>query len=205
MSYRGLILHAPFIQNALDRTEYRNQVTLQGTSYFAGRELGGYTNGVDSPISYAHRPEMLLGDMTCALWFRLITWTAAYSRIVDKDYTTGFIICRDSSTDKIVCAVTGSPAVLSSTTLVQAGKWIHITLTRSGSTLLLYINGLLEAQYAGNATVMSSTSSLFLGTQADLTIDTAGYYKDVRLYNRCLTPHSVMMIYTKCVEGKTNV
>ena len=78
-----------------------------------------------------------------------------------------------------------------SNTIVNTGAWFHAMVTYNGSTVLIYINGVLDATYSesgsqtpGNLRIGSNdagTSEYFTG---DLAI--------VRLYNRALSQTEVI-------------
>lgn len=86
----------------------------------------------------------------------------------------------------------GNPDVtVSSTTEVDDGAWHHVAATRDDSSgqILLYVDGMLEAQMTGATGARAAVSALHAG-RGRLVADLA----DVRLYGRVLSPDEVASI-----------
>jgi hypothetical protein len=72
----------------------------------------------------------------------------------------------------------GTTPVLQSSTNITAGVWNHIAVTRSGTTLRLFINGQQESTFASSATIQFSATLLKLGSYWGG--DFGGYLSNVR-------------------------
>ncbi len=74
---------------------------------------------------------------------------------------------------------TGSIAV------TTASSWTHIAVVRSGSTLSIYVNGILDASIAitGSITALTSTNNLAIGVQGDSVVSTPfnGFIDEFRI------------------------
>ena len=86
----------------------------------------------------------------------------------------------------------GSSKIVTSTTALTAGQWTHILMTGNGSSLNIYINGVLENTItAGTANTGYSTPELVLGQTGSTTSFFSGQISDVRLFDRVLTDDEI--------------
>lgn len=91
-----------------------------------------------------------------------------------------------------------------STTAIQTGRWYHVTYTRAGSTMRVYINGILDPTTGSDSTALNfSTCRLYIGLDIDSGTCASpgglGYYfdgmiDDVRVYNYPLTIQQIKTI-----------
>jgi len=110
-------------------------------SYQSLQTNGAVANG------YALAPSIAaygtFGDFTFEYWINRGAWNNTNSRIIDYDYFSGFAINRSGSTDKLSIGIS-SGAVMVSVSDLAEGVWTHIAHVRSGSTALIYFNGVLD-------------------------------------------------------------
>lgn len=86
----------------------------------------------------------------------------------------------------------GSSKVVTSTTSLSAGNWTHITMTGNGSSLKIYVNGILENTIpAGSAITSYTTPEFVLGQTGVTTSFFNGQINDVKLYDRALTDSEI--------------
>ena len=60
-------------------------------------------------------------------------------------------------------------------------QWVHVAASRQGSTVRLFINGVLTASGTQSASIGSSTASAYVGNRADLYHPFKGYIDDFRI------------------------
>jgi hypothetical protein len=78
----------------------------------------------------------------------------------------------------------------------RVNTWQHIVITRSGSTISLYVNGVLNNTGTTGGAVNSNAYNLTLGgTIASLGSPLNGQVDDTRIYNYALTPDQVKNLY----------
>lgn len=85
---------------------------------------------------------------------------------------------------------------------VQLNTWTHLALTYNGSTLSLYIDGLLDGSIAASGFIASTTDDFYMG---NLLYQTTNYWfngklDEVSLWNRTLTPSEINCIYNNGVN-----
>jgi hypothetical protein len=142
--------------------------------------------------------ELELGNFTCCAWFYItaVSWTG-YSRLVDKNYISGFWMGTSNTLNSMEAGImqTSSPygTVISG---ASTNTWMHLALTRSGTTGTVYLNG---TQNTVSATVSSNTldpSQIDIGAYTGFNGDNPwiGYVEDVRLYNVALTSSQINQI-----------
>jgi len=80
-------------------------------------------------------------------------------------------------------AISGDSAVLTSTTSIDfGGDWQHVCVTRNGTTLSLYINGIREdTATTSNNLNSSATNALSIGRNGDTNSSYHGYMRDIRI------------------------
>jgi len=89
---------------------------------------------------------------------------------------------------------------------LTAGAWVHYCGTYSGSTLSLYVNGVLAQSRTSATGVPTGMNQLNignnLGAQSDGYLD--GLVDDARIYNRALTPTEIRLLASKRGIGLTD-
>ncbi len=80
-----------------------------------------------------------------------------------------------------------------STTVISAGVWYHVVGTYDGSTVRLFVNGLLENSTSHSGNLSASTQNNLIGKSGDALF--AGQLDDVTIFNTALTANEVREIY----------
>ncbi|MDP4222303.1 MAG: LamG-like jellyroll fold domain-containing protein [Bacteroidota bacterium] len=92
----------------------------------------------------------------------------------------------------------GNSRMVTSSSSVSAAAWSTVTMTDNGSTLKLYINGVLDKTIStGTAITNYSTPEFILGQAIQTGTYFEGQINDVRLYNRVLTDDEISQINGK--------
>jgi hypothetical protein len=169
-----------------DSSSAARSVTANGNAQIstAQSKYGGsslYVDGVGDSASCTG-VSFGTGDFTVEGFVRVTTPSSALPLIDTRPgdlATTGFIFYV-RSTQKLAFG-TGSPFVATEgTTTVSANTWHHIALTRSGTTVRLFLNGTLEASVTNSATL--SNTSWQIGHQHNRSgTFSAAYIDDLRV------------------------
>ena len=84
----------------------------------------------------------------------------------------------------------------SSTTLLRAGTWLHLTATyRAGDRIEIYLNATKEGSTAINGAVASSSNPFAIGTSPIWGRPWRGRIDQVRLFNRVLSEREITDLY----------
>lgn len=181
----------PFGETITQSVEYRAN-THGGSVYFDGTS--------DSLITTTTVPAIGTGDFTIDAWVYLLSAPAVNGWIYGNrsgSATSGYLFISNSLVP-VYGADTGS-IDLTSSTAVKLATWNHIAVSRSGSTIRLFLNGILVASatntnnysYAGTQPVGYASS----GNAYTLN----GYISDLRvvlgtaLYNSSFIPPSTTL------------
>ena len=152
-------------------------VTRTAQSKFGG--ASGYFDGVDDYLSLGPAHSWVMGvNYTCeAFAYPLSTPTAGDTNpdyILRKvgqlasDYTSGYVLALkwDTAAGKAVFFFSmgsgGTEVVLSGTTGVVPGQWYHVAVSKTGSAIRLFVNGVLQASSTA-APSDSPAGQLYIG------------------------------------------
>jgi hypothetical protein len=148
-------------------------------------------------------PELPTSDFAYSLWFKQDN--SGNETIIIGPTSTGaneFSI-QVSSTRVIDVYVNTTLTINNSgTAMYEYGEWTHLVVTRSGSDVTLYVNGLKHSQGTEGGTLNFSTCPLLIGVDADSgTCDSNlndyfdGTIDDSRVYNYALTETQIKTLY----------
>ena len=74
---------------------------------------------------------------------------------------------------------------------VPLGVWTHLAVTYDGTTLRLYVNGVLRSSTAASGGIAASTAPLRIGGNTVFSVPGTEYFAglidEVRIYNRALS------------------
>jgi hypothetical protein len=181
----------------IDKSQSVKSLTLNGdakssttqTKYLSSSM---YFDGSGDYLAFTSDLYGWTGDFTIEAW----VYHTSFGTYSNPIYTTGatsslgadfFELGANSSGAYQVFWAGSSPLILApSGHYVSTNTWSHIALTRSGSTLRLYVNGTLATSATKSGALPSSTTDRsFIGTQSYgpgvTTRSFYGYMSDVRL------------------------
>ncbi|MCC6301658.1 MAG: DUF4038 domain-containing protein, partial [Gammaproteobacteria bacterium] len=181
---------------ARDASGNGNTGTLvNGPTWVAG-QLGGALSfdGIDDRIDTAKSPlDPGATDFSLALWFRVGSLDDEHFVSQTDGTGTGRVWLAKDPRNGLYSNLGGR--VTSSQFLPVLGQWHHAALTKSGTTLRLYVDGALRATSTGVA-VEPANGILRLGskkTGVDNFLNSL--MDDVRIYNRALTDTEIAGLY----------
>jgi len=141
---------------------------------------------------------------TVDFWVKPTAATGQYRRLVSKEKSSGggwsvhlastagtppnrFVFLREDA---------GGSERASSSSAAVPGTWYHVAATYDGTTMKIYINGVLEDSNASSRSVPATTGMpLVLGGTSDLSKNTQGTLDEVAIYPSALTATQVVAHY----------
>ncbi|TAL01166.1 MAG: hypothetical protein EPO07_08740 [Verrucomicrobia bacterium] len=100
------------------------------------------------------------------------------------------------------------PPYCMSATSIPGGTWTHLAGTFDGSTLRIYVNGVLDGQASFTGAIYSGNDDLGIGAMVGGSYpggafdNYAGFIDEVALYNRALSSAEIQAIYHAGSNGK---
>ena len=185
---------------ALDKTANANNGTITGAAY-VGRNLALSFDGVNDYVSTAFNTA--LTDFTIELWFKDNGVRSAYERLVDKNYSTGFWLGRNSATaNSWGGGVRQSSPPYGIFATFSDGIWNHIAMSRSGTMQSLYANGVLVNSQTVSSTALDSSTLLFGKSLSGALAEFGGVTLDeVRIWNVARTQAEIQSNMNKRLFG----
>lgn len=209
---RGLVGHWKFDGNAKDSTPYAHNGTASGVTLASdrkGKANSAYSvpGGTTNSVNVAHTTKLSpTGNITVSTWMRPSTASqASFARLVTKyDGTNINYLMAYDTTNKMRFIIDSDTSArstaLSTTVLTDTNRWYHIVGVRSGSTVSIYIDGVLEHSTAfSGSTNKTTTTQLQLGGGAGNSF--TGTQDDTRVYERALSEAEVKAMYDQYDPG----
>ncbi len=184
------------------------------TSFPADPTANWVTGNIDGALDFdgtndhilVSSPDLPTDDFTYAMWAYLHTVNDE-DLIMISDGAGGNEI--DLFVDPALTLDINDGTVISSTGVVTANTWTHIAITRSGSSVQLYINAVPDGSGTEAATLNFSTCDLIIGADADSACTgtlgnyTNGLIDDLRIYDRGLNAAEVSDLYNTTTPCST--
>jgi hypothetical protein len=73
----------------------------------------------------------------------------------------------------------------------DGNTWVHLAATYDGSTMRIYVNGVLNNSKAGPAAILTNTGAASIGAQRDGTWKFKGQMDEARIYRRALSASEI--------------
>ncbi len=158
----------------------------------AGRWGGALSfNGVNSLVRVASSASLNLGAaMTLEAWIQPTAAQSGWRTIVQREVDAYFLnASNDSGPLRPAGGGTlgGATVFVSGPTASPINAWTHVALTYNGTTLRLYVNGVLAASQARTGSIQASSNPLWIGGNSPYGEYFQGLIDEIRIYNRALT------------------
>ncbi|MCP5010552.1 MAG: BspA family leucine-rich repeat surface protein, partial [Aestuariibacter sp.] len=182
-----------------DKTGHSNDGTLNGGIVWStDTESGsGYALEFDGGNDYVALPHIIdpvNGAFTAELWFNITNHTIRRSMLEQQNGTgSGYNWLGVQNNGQLYTFLGGS-RLDSSTVTVTPGQWQHAVVTYDGTTLSLYLDGVLVNSEA--RTMESSDGDFLLGINKNLNGNHfKGNLDDVKIYDEALSAAEVSVLY----------
>ena len=151
-------------------------VTKYGTGamYFDG--TGDYLTTLANPHS-----DFGTGDFTIECWVYLNVNNTLQNIYSGRNATNG-VTFRINATGKLEFFYGAGVGLFASTATIAASAWTYVTLTRSGTTFKLWVNGVNDGTSSAISANVGSTTNPNIGGRADTATELLnGYIDDLRI------------------------
>ncbi len=150
----------------------------------------------------------LTSQLTVTAWIKVNKFDKEYQTIISKG-DNSWRLARAGKSNSVEFACDGTaatkwngtgevPWAVVGATSVNDGKWHHIAGVFDGSTLYLYIDGVLEAAKSGANSVSISNHNVLIGANAQVAgRDWNGLIDDVRIYDYALSQAETVSVMGK--------
>jgi len=174
----------------------RNGTPTQGSFSPYGTLWSNYFDGasgyITAPLTFSYA-----GDFCVECWFNTTT-TNTYACIYsDESSTAGATILINNASNNGQITVYMLPSVsnfASTVTGLNNGVWHHVAVTRSGSTLRLFVDGILQNTGTYSGTLATSSGTTRIGNSLFVSRFFGGYISNFRMvsgnavYTSAFTP-----------------
>jgi hypothetical protein len=136
------------------------------------------------------------GPITVATWINVSSFTKTWQAIFTKG-DSAWRLSRNGNTNTIHFACTGlSQFRVDGSIDVNNGLWHHIAGVYDGSTLMLYVDGQLDASVASSGSISTNNYDVEIGRNAQAGgREFHGAIYDARVYDRALCPDEILQLY----------
>lgn len=134
---------------------------------------------------------------TVSLWVNLVDGVnrGFFEKTVGGNVNTQFLLFTESNRFQFR-VMTGSTQTISSDDVVPLNTWMHIVGTFDGSTMRMYVNGVLQANTRTvTEQITGGSGATLIGTLGSGVYRMQGKIDEVRLYNRALSQSDVTSLY----------
>jgi hypothetical protein len=144
-------------------------------------------DGTGDWLVVPNRPELNIGtgDFTLECWInRTATASGAGNAdVVISKGTNNIVLSIAVNTSKFDFGQYGVASLCTSTTAISNNTWYHVAVTRSGTTVRMFIDGTQEASTTSSAN-FTSTTNMLIGADVNNTNQRLnGYIQDLRITN----------------------
>ena len=150
------------------------------TPYLTDGYWSNYFDGVSDYLSIADNAAFDLGtgDFTLETWVYHTT-TSGTLQVYYSHRTNGLALTRNTS-GYLEVAQDAVAVLLTSITTVPSNQWVHVATSRSGTSLKLFINGVVSGSTV-NSTSLTSSNPVYIGSDYSSAYEFTGYISNMRL------------------------
>ncbi|MDB5388886.1 MAG: vcbs repeat-containing protein, partial [Planctomycetaceae bacterium] len=203
----GMVGWWPAEGNATD-VKNGNNGTLNGATFGPGEVNQAFNFNGGSYVSVPSSPSLnVTSSLSIEGWVNLST-NNFNNGLVYKGtlgigsqgaYSLGFFT--GGSNQLVFRLNENSRQVVSSTSFVPS-QWYHVAATYDGTTMKVYVNGVLDGSVAYSASISTNSSPLIIGGYYDSPYLFHGKIDELSIYNQALTPAEIQGIVTASIAGK---
>ncbi len=201
----NMIAYYPLNGNGYDLSDHGNNGTIYNATSVPGMHGSAlYFNGYSSYVSIPDNSSFTFTNgLSISAWIRPEAKDMWY-RIVSKEAITTTTIPQNewqlgmSMAGGLYFGVEqGSDQFyINGSGQIALNTWIHVTGTWDGSTMRIYLNGILQSEIVhATPPINRSTNNVYIGMSGDSRYYFKGIIDELMIFNRGLTPAEVDSIY----------
>ncbi len=190
--------------NALDQIGGNNGTPVGNLAYGSGEVGQAFVgDGINSGISMSNSPSLQLQNFTIEAWIKRSSTTAVASSSTawlfgygNNGY--GFGLWNGG---QLFITKVGVDSMTSSTSITDT-NFHHVAVTKNGSTVIFYVDGVGYPPVVYNTTFTFTASMGIAYLPGNASCSFLGVMDEVSVYNRALASNEVAAIYLAGSEGK---
>ena len=196
----GLVSWWPGDGNTLDIADGNNGTIVGGVTYSAGRVAQAFNlNGTNAYVQVSNAPNLqITSQITLDAW---INPTATGGRVIDKitaGGSDGYMLDTFGGKTRLII---GGASVSGATTL-STSVFTHVAGTYDGTTLRVYVNGVLDGSLVAAGAIPSNSLTLRIGADSTGASLFSGLIDEVEVFNRALAQPEINAIVLAGSAGK---
>jgi hypothetical protein len=145
--------------------------------------------GLGEYVNCGNKSSLDLTALTLSMWFK--TTTTTNQVLMGKTHTISYYMNTNNGVFSLWTS--GSSTGTSGTNLAN-GSWHNVVATMTGTTKMLYVDGIFSTSGTGNIPAIDS-NELFIGRSATVAIPFSGSISQVQVYNRTLSQAEISQNY----------
>jgi len=166
-------------------------------------------DGVDDYVVVPDAPPLNPNRLTVCTWVRIHSYSNEYQSIVNKgvDGATRYqlrVMPNPNNKFEIGVGNGSSFTMIESTTVASLYKWYFVVATVDGSTVKIYVNGILENSKSQVAEITPINKPLIIGARNDFRHWLNGTIDEVMIFNRSLTEEEIRFLYEEGLKKLQN-
>ena len=175
-------------------------VTNNGATFNSAGKLGGayeFASGKRIQTTLPSTSNLNSKAISFACWMYITSWNSSYDCFMSIADGTGWnqsraTLCRNNTASTLTWNIADGTnrAYVNTTTALSLNTWTHVACTYDGSSLKIYINGVLNNTAAATLSI-GYAGTFNVGGWSGANYPFNGRLNDVRIYSHCLSPMEV--------------
>jgi hypothetical protein len=198
--------------NAQDAVGPNNGALMNGTGFTSGKVgLAFAFNGVNQFVQVPDAPSLdPTNSLTMEMWVNVTGYSSNDGVVIvgkDNPYAVRqYLLSLGNVSGQWVfrphVGVPGGLRYFNGTMPIQLNTWYHVAMTYDGSSLKLFVNGILDGSLNVTGPIVTSAEPLLIGGSVPGPWYFNGSVDELTLYNRALSQAEIQAIYEAGSAGK---
>jgi hypothetical protein len=175
----------------------QNHGTVYGAQWTTGQVGGALSFDGDGDYVEVDAIAPLAGDtLTAQAWIQFDEFAGLWNPVLTQASMTNdgyyLYVVNGKPSFYVIDGFNYSHAISPET--INADQWYHVAVTNDGSTLKLYVNGLLKASVSSSG-FTGVNQNAYIGCVPAINLYYNGLIDDVRIYDRALYAEEIQQVY----------